>query len=292
MPSAKDLLQQADALMRSNRSVGVAGGEDTVPVLTDVAAPGRTAQGGEIPVLTNAVRMTDSDRFVEAPAGGAEARSTSPAEDDSLLPLSEMPAVPHFPDDDSIIALRKSDKKIDLPAGKEADTEERPKWLEADLLDAQSSPPRMESDFAPAVGAAPADARADTGDGDDRGQANEPQPALLAPLEPQPQPEPGLPFAMEGGETATQPQPGDTRSSAEEVAETVYFQVIQSLDLYTERALQQHLREHLPPIIERASRELLSTLNENLGALMRRFVADAIEKQLGVRPKAQPPRSA
>jgi hypothetical protein len=71
---------------------------------------------------------------------------------------------------------------------------------------------------------------------------------------------------------------------AAEIAETVYYQVLQNLDLYTERALQEHLTKHLSPILERASQELLATLHANLGALIRQYVADAIEKQLGVRP--------
>ncbi len=86
------------------------------------------------------------------------------------------------------------------------------------------------------------------------------------------------------------PQPGPAPAaapagpSAAELAEAVYFQVLQNLDLHTERALQRELTVHLAPIIERANRELMTTLHANLGALMRQFIADAIEKQLGVRP--------
>ena len=83
--------------------------------------------------------------------------------------------------------------------------------------------------------------------------------------------------------------PRQPATSAEELAETVYFQVLQNLDLYTERALQQHMTAHLSPIIERATQELLTTLNANLGALMRQFVADAVEKQLGERPASERP---
>ena len=41
-------------------------------------------------------------------------------------------------------------------------------------------------------------------------------------------------------------------------------------------------------IMEQASRELLATLNANLGAVIRQYVAEAIEKQLGVRPTGDP----
>jgi hypothetical protein len=72
------------------------------------------------------------------------------------------------------------------------------------------------------------------------------------------------------------------------LAETIYYQVLQNLDLYTEGKLQEHLTRHLTPIMEQASRELLATLNANLGAVIRQYVAEAIEKQLGVRPGGDP----
>jgi len=84
-------------------------------------------------------------------------------------------------------------------------------------------------------------------------------------------------------EPVPEPRPVDLR----ELADTVYFQVLQNLDLYTERALQARLTTHLAPIIERASRELLSAINANLGGLIRQYVADAIEKQLNVRPPSE-----
>lgn len=40
MPSARDLMQKADSLMRSNRSVGVAESDQAIPVLTDVVIRG------------------------------------------------------------------------------------------------------------------------------------------------------------------------------------------------------------------------------------------------------------
>lgn len=40
MPSARDLMQKADALMRSNRNLGGAGTEHEIPVLTDVVIAG------------------------------------------------------------------------------------------------------------------------------------------------------------------------------------------------------------------------------------------------------------
>ena len=76
--------------------------------------------------------------------------------------------------------------------------------------------------------------------------------------------------------------------SAGELAEAVYFQVLQNLDLHTERMLQRELTVPLAPIIERANQELMATLNANLAGLIRQFIADAIEKQLGARPDEGP----
>jgi hypothetical protein len=66
----------------------------------------------------------------------------------------------------------------------------------------------------------------------------------------------------------------------QELAEQVYLQVLQSLDLYTEKALQEHLARHLQPVIERAGREIVSAVNANIGKLLRTFIAESIERHL------------
>jgi hypothetical protein len=65
-----------------------------------------------------------------------------------------------------------------------------------------------------------------------------------------------------------------------ELADLVYVQVLQRLDLYTEKALQEHLARHLQPVIDRASRELVSAVNANIGKLVRSFVAESVEREL------------
>lgn len=237
MPSARDLLQQADTLMRANRNVGAADSDAAVPLLTDIAVPGDASvtqrKGDEdVPTLTNAVGPLSERYFVEPPPpyqpqsrflGGAK------MPDETIFPLSQMPDT----------AFQNM-----VPAeGQERQTEPvfsvtamRNQLVESESWDAELLPP------------------------------------ILADPPPAPPAETGAPVAG-------QPVP-----SAEEIAETVYHQVLQNLDLYTERALQEHLSSHLTPILERASSELLATLHANLGALIRQFVADAIEKQLGVRP--------
>jgi hypothetical protein len=168
MPSARDLMQKADSLMKSNRNVGVADSDEAVPVLTDIAVPGRSGISH---------RQYREDIPIQA---GASAATQKPLPDTANWDSGLMAPAPVRP-------------------------------------------------VAPVVIAAPA-------------------------------------------------------QSATEIAEAVYYQVLQHLDLYTENALQEHLTTHLSPILERTSRELLASLHANLGGLIRQYVADAIEKQLGVRP--------
>ena len=54
MPSARDLMHKADALMRSNRNVGVSPGSGTSSIL------GRTAAEHDVPVLTDVVIAGDA----------------------------------------------------------------------------------------------------------------------------------------------------------------------------------------------------------------------------------------
>jgi hypothetical protein len=308
MPSARDLLQQADALMRSHRNLGSSDAQETVPVLTDVAIPGSATvvtrqRIEEIPVLTNVVAEAE-----EVPVFNLEIPTRLPPAphhfpptqtDALLLPLSEMPPIPAIDEDDTTSAFR--DSRVDERAVEPGPIDdEMPKWLEADLLetgpantaaeparDPQRDSERLDWDNVPDDDSAPTES-----------PISEPDPIPESPDEPVVFVDPG-PSATQplvGGvhgaandepRAATPPltsPPQQPASSAEELADTVYFQVLQNLDLYTERALQQHMTAHLSPIIERATQDLLTTLNANLGALIRQFVADAIEKQLGVRP--------
>ncbi|MEO7761205.1 MAG: hypothetical protein ABIS68_04755 [Casimicrobiaceae bacterium] len=265
MPSARDLLQQADALIRSNRGVGESG-DRTVPVLTDVAIPGAghlaaRSRSDEIPTLTSVVGAASEPMFdLTIPSESAAlARRFPPAQVESLVPFSEMPTLPQFDESDSIIARRRSESQIDRYDDDDSMVGAMPKWLEADLL--------SDAPIAAEPGAS----------SDDESTGREPVALTDADATAQTDPEPTAQTDHEPRATARVP-------TAEEVAETVYYQVLQNLDLYTERALQEHLTTHLQPIIEQASRELLATLNANLGGLMRQYVAEAIEKQLGVHP--------
>ena len=307
MPSARDLLQQADTLMRSNRNVGAADSDEAIPLLTDIALPGestitRRRGDDDIPLLTDTVAPLTESHFVEPPPPfkpqtwlSANARIP----DHTLFPLSQMPY---------------SAFQVSPAAGRDErdgrhDTQERharqsepvfsvtamrAQLVESDTWDTELLPPAAPGPPPPAAPEPPPPAA--------------PEPPPPAASEPPPSAAPGLPPVPVAATPVPEPGPApsgatpapesslappavapalvvaEAAPSAEEIAETVYHQVLQNLDLYTERALQEHLTSHLTPILERASSELLATLHANLGALIRQFVADAIEKQLGVRP--------
>ena len=326
MPSARDLLQQADALMRSHRNVGSSKGRETVPVLTDVAIPGNAGvvtrqRVEEIPVLTNVVTDVPEPLFdLTIPSAPAPLPQRFPPTqtDPLLLPLSEMPPMPPLAEDDSVIARGERESPVDERVEPAAPIDDdMPKWLEADLLDVEPvdvarartegshAPERLDweplpvppidtlpaqalstpSDDSPSVQSVAAEPSVRSGDGlDETGSADGPAPAPLSDDD-------HAAADDVHGSASQEPALQQPTPSAEELAETVYFQVLQNLDLYTERALQQHMTAHLSPIIERATQELLTTLNANLGALIRQFVADAIEKQVGVRPPSERPPS-
>jgi len=229
MPSARDLLQKADTLMRSNRNVGAEGSDALVPLLTDIAVPGGSGvshrqRRDAIPVLTNPVTgmQEPPSTRIEGNDPSTLHSATASLPNTTVLSVAGMPS--------SMIAGEISDQfavEVALsPTETQAPLFEAPDW----------------------------DAPAD---------------ALVSPTE---------------AATASAPAAADSARAAAELAETVYYLVLQNLDLYTERALQEHLTTHMSPILEKASRELLATLNANLGAMIRQFVAEAIEKQVGVRP--------
>ncbi|MBK8738817.1 MAG: hypothetical protein IPM02_04380 [Betaproteobacteria bacterium] len=310
MPSARDLLQQADTLMRSNRSVGAADPDGAVPLLTDVAVPGgsgisHSQRRDEIPVLTNAVTSfldpafemsVGDDSLPRFPAtkdargvhSQSEARTrfsaTATLRDSTIFPISQMPQ-PTMPGADellrhadleparetepvfSVTAMRAQlEEAGNWDAGMIAPTPGAPARVEPALLASDALDPALQAPVAVAIASPP------LGPTEDMPIAvtNE-----FAPAD-----------AVKAGDAPVAAVAAEPAPSAAEIAETVYYQVLQNLDLYTERALQEHLTTYLAPILERASNELLATLHANLGGLIRQYVAEAIEKQLGVRPEA------
>jgi hypothetical protein len=72
------------------------------------------------------------------------------------------------------------------------------------------------------------------------------------------------------------------------LAEEIRMQVLQRLDLFTDTGLREQLGARLAPIVERASAQLIETINRELGELVRSYVAEAIEREIDCWRKQQP----
>ncbi len=66
----------------------------------------------------------------------------------------------------------------------------------------------------------------------------------------------------------------------ERLAEEVRMQVLQRIDIFTDTGLQEQLKEKLQPIVDRASADLIATINRQVGQLLRAYVAEAIEREI------------
>lgn len=65
-----------------------------------------------------------------------------------------------------------------------------------------------------------------------------------------------------------------------EIAEEIGMQVLQRIDIFTDTELRARLGERLKPVVDRASADLVAAINQQVGELLRAFVAEAIEKEI------------
>ncbi len=82
--------------------------------------------------------------------------------------------------------------------------------------------------------------------------------------------------AHQAGEAAAAAEQPDLDAMADEIR----AQVMQQLDLFTDTGLREQLGARLKPIVERAGAELVDTINQHVGQLMRSYVAEAIEREI------------
>jgi hypothetical protein len=66
----------------------------------------------------------------------------------------------------------------------------------------------------------------------------------------------------------------------EAMAEEISMQVLQRIDLFTDTGLRTQLGARLQPIVDRASADLVATINQHVGELLREYVAEAIEREI------------
>ncbi len=99
-------------------------------------------------------------------------------------------------------------------------------------------------------------------------------------------PSPLAPPSAHGESTAPVPI-AETASPAtpderqwEGLAEEIRMQVLQRIDIFTDTGLQGELAARLQPIVDRASADLVTTINREVGQILRAYVAEAIEREI------------
>ncbi|HZI84546.1 MAG TPA: hypothetical protein VFF44_11580 [Casimicrobiaceae bacterium] len=291
MPTARELLEQADALMRRNRN-RANGVDESIPVLTDSVSEGLTEAALHGPATRErasaalhtshtenhaAANAPDSEELALALdrslAEGIKAQALGPAVVEPQGDESQLADPPVLTDAVEEVAV----DLVPLPAGQ--DYEDAAPWLGPDTVDPALHsitgpapdtvgvvPPmtlkaepffdeRFAGEIEPAEAAPAATLRA-------VGSAPTPAPAGSAPAEP-------LAVAELGDED---------RWHA--LAEQVSMQVLQRLDLFVDTGLKARLAAHLQPIVERAGTELVEAINDHVGQLVRTYVAEAIEREI------------
>jgi hypothetical protein len=247
MASARELLEQADALMRRNRSRS---GAD-IPVLTDVVAgvPANDEAETDVPVLTD---------VVETGAVGVADLQTTAQPSITPEPAGAEPTPP--PQHADSIAIMHSADAIPVELPIDGDTSD---WLVMDTIDPST--------------------HSITGPGPDTLAVVPPVTLKPAEIEPVPPPAAAPPVAVMVDDTAERA----AKAAAEEerwraLAEQVSMQVLQRVDLFTDTGLKTQLAEHLQPIVERASAELVRAITEHVGGVLRTYVAEAIEREIAL----------
>ncbi|MDQ6923688.1 MAG: hypothetical protein M3Z74_05905 [Pseudomonadota bacterium] len=248
MPSARELLEQADALMRKNRSRG----------------------DSDIPLLTDAVGISPGAAPVSAPALAVVApRAVAPP---ATLEHTDVPLLTEAVEE----VVIEFEPLPEQPAPRRAIMEGDPSdWLVMDTIDpATHSITGRGPDTLAMV--PPMTLRA-------AGSAATPPPAgsqareqTSAPMEPSP---PSRPPTITQATAESAPGAAD-QELWRALAEQISMQVLQRLDLFTDTGLKEQLARHLEPIVERASTELVGAITEHVGRLLRTYVSEAIEREI------------
>jgi hypothetical protein len=279
MPTARELLEQADALMRRNRKYGK--GPLDVPTLTDALGVDADALAPTL-ILPDAHAAGADPIMLDAPRDGDDApRDRAPDADPmSLDTLADVPVLT-----DAVLAWPPSESLAEPGAHTEEpvrlDDAFPTSAAEAEAVAAQVQPPAVLEQEASDAPAPP----------------NEPAPEATLParfastledefiLEIPPAP-PQASIAV--AKTDDSPIPAVVGPAGlapairdwDALAEEIRMQVLQRLDLFTDTGLREQLGARLSPIVDRASAALVETINRELGELIRGYVAEAIEREI------------
>src|SRR5437773_5476455 len=320
MPTVRELLEQADALMRRNR-----GGDSGIPLLTDAvpeesAIPSRTGLSTRERGPTSRGQTADAraprDWALRDDANRApESSGVDEVTDAAVTPLGGEPAAPPVsavPAEDIDVLGKTDDSDGDLEPPlltdvvEEAAVELAPPpgmaeddpsvWLGPDTMD-----PALHSITGPAPDTVavvpPVALRALEPQAEAAHRAEEIDPAVTRTLraagsEPTPPPTGSTPRGDTEGSAASTGESGPAAATNDDerwraLAEQISMQVLQRLDLFIDTGLKAQLASHLQPIVARAGAELVETINAHVGQLVRTYVAEAIEREIAQWRKQQ-----
>ncbi|MCC7215672.1 MAG: hypothetical protein IT517_02795 [Burkholderiales bacterium] len=314
MPTARELLEQADALMRRNRNAAPAEqAKPAAPAAHASIAQGlvspRTIQREPIaPSLARTSLPVDPLEAAEhAHEGETPAAPDDAAGNDSDLPLLteavDEAAVPDLGDLDDVPVLTDIVEEIEMTvagpleqeesAGAVVDEDARGEpslWLDDD---AEPSVLGLGPDSigivppaaGPGVPATPPQGRDPLG-------FDQPPPGFVPaaqaraerfvepPAEASAPDEMPAPPVADHRPVAAALSPEEDEARVRAIAEEIGMQVLQRIDIFTDTTLRERLGEHLQPVVERISAELVDALNQHVGELLRAHVAEAIEREI------------
>ena len=346
MSSARELLEQADALMRRNRRPPR---DEDIPELTDAvgdealpraARPavdaGRSALRtpatvDDIPELTEAVEEIEAPSIQEYPEDPDELSrwlredeqriAKGDRSPDSIVPLTQARREPGPAAHVDVAPLREDSTDLDTlirdaaPVSVFAKT---PAALSAPAVAPSAAVERSEEIIVfdePAAAVEPAIAPSAEVERpeeiivfDEPAAAVEPAIAPSAAVErpeeiivfDEPAPA-GLPAAAPAGDkiaeatfadddllatvrpddaTSKPPPADDDPERWKALAEEIRMQVLQRIDIFTDTGLREQLTARLQPVVDRASADLVATINREVGQLLRTYVAEAIEREI------------
>jgi hypothetical protein len=306
MPNARQLLEQADALMRRNRKRGKGKGGGP-PTLTDALGIERTGTLAPTVMLPDASPPAADPIDLRALPGADAVAGTAAAGADPIA-LDTLTDLPLLTDVVDAWPLPATDSWP--PVTPDADLIALGDALEADAL--AVAPDALDADDSPAVVAPSEDALAVPAESRDSLDADHPiapadesmvageptQPAealaraeprslqdeeFILEIPPPPEaPESAEPSAVTSPALPIPPVPVLAPGTAEweAMAEEIRMQVLQRLDLFTDTGMRDQLGARLQPIVARASAELVEAINQALGELVRGYVAEAIEREI------------
>ena len=243
MPSARELLEQADALMRKNRSRG----------------------DSDIPLLTDAVGIAPSAATVSAPALTVVAPPAN-------LAHTDVPLLTEVVEEDMIEFEPLPEQPVPRRAIMEGDPSD---WLVMDTIDpAMHSVTGRAPDTLAVVPPMTLKAAGSAATLPPSGSHASEQASALAERSP-----PSVAATITQATVASAPGAAD-QELWRTLAEQISMQVLQRLDLFTDTGLKEQLARHLEPIVERASTELVGAITEHVGRLLRTYVSEAIEREI------------